>query len=101
RGRQMGTRIWLALAALAGTSSTARALDGPMPGAVSASKAKLPDGPGSVRGLADAADVQIASAQVQYSIPIAVPTTVGPSPAVSLSYRGDLGNGTLGVGWSL
>jgi RHS repeat-associated protein len=91
----------MVFAVVALTSSMAHAIDGPTPGAVSATKVKLPDGPSSVRGLADAAQVQIASAQVEYSIPIDVPTTAGLAPALAISYRGDLGNGSLGIGWSL
>ena len=48
----------------------AAALQGPSPGAASASTIKLPDGPGSVRGLADAATVNVFTAQVGYQIPI-------------------------------
>jgi RHS repeat-associated protein len=36
-----------------------------------------------------------------YSIPIAVPPSFGPTPRLSLSYNSQTGNGTLGVGWSL
>src|SRR5215471_2749746 len=97
----MRPRVLIAVAALVMSSSIAHAVDGPAPGAVSASKVKLPDGPSSIHGLADAAEVSVASAQVQYSIPIDVPKGAGLAPSISLGYRGDLGNGALGVGWSL
>lgn len=90
-----------AVVAVALSSSIANAIDGPAPGAVSATKLKLPDGPASVRGLADAAEVKVATAQVAYSIPIDVPKTAGIAPALSIGYRGDLGNSSLGIGWSL
>jgi RHS repeat-associated protein len=83
------------------SASIAYAIDGPTPGAISSSKLKLPDGPSSVRGLADAAEVQVASAQVAYSIPIEAPKSAGIAPALAIGYRGDLGNSSLGVGWSL
>jgi RHS repeat-associated protein len=74
----------------------------PVAGAVSATTVKLPDGPGSVRGLSDAASVSVFSAQVSYSVPLELPKAQGGlSPSVSLSYSGELGNGPVGVGWSL
>ena len=74
---------------------------GPQPGALSPNTIKLPDGPGSIRGLADDATVDIFSAQVDYTVPIETPHTYGLSPALSLAYSGALGNGPMGVGWSL
>lgn len=97
----MPARIPLVVAALVFCSSTAFAIDGPTPGAVSPAKVMLPDGPNSVRGLAEPAGVQIASGQVEYTIPIDVPKAAGLAPALSISYRGDLGNSSLGIGWSL
>ena len=51
------------------------ALEGPTTGtgAVSATAVSLPDGPASVAGLADAANVQAFSGQVGYSVPIQLP----------------------------
>jgi RHS repeat-associated protein len=75
---------------------------GPMPGAVSATTVKLPDGPGSVEGLNDKATVEVFSGQVAYSVPIDLPQGPGGfGPSLSLAYSGDLGNGPLGIGWAL
>jgi RHS repeat-associated protein len=83
-------------------ATPAWALDGPAPGAVSAETLKLPDGPGSVRGLASDPSVDVFSGQVSYEVPIEVPAARrGLAPKLSLAYRGDLGNGPLGVGWSV
>ncbi len=73
----------------------------PTAGGVSAKTLTLPSGPGSVQGLADAASVNVHSAQVGYSVPIALPQDGNLSPSLALSYSGDLGNGSMGIGWSL
>ncbi len=62
---------------------------------------KLPDGPGSVQGLADSVSIGMFSGQVEYSVPIAVPATGGLAPSLALDYSGALGNGPIGVGWAL
>jgi RHS repeat-associated protein len=88
--------------ALLAVSGTAHALGGPSPGAVSAQTVKLPSGPGSVRGLAEDAQVSSFTGQVQYSVPIDLPAGPGGfAPQLSLGYAGELGNGPLGVGWML
>lgn len=88
--------------ALLAASGTAYALGGPSPGAVSAQTVKLPSGPGSVRGLADDAQVSSFTGQVQYSVPIDLPFGPGGfGPKLALGYAGELGNGPLGVGWGL
>jgi hypothetical protein len=51
-------------AALVAGAAPAWALDGPAPGALSAQTLKLPDGPGSVRGLASDPSVDVFSGQV-------------------------------------
>lgn len=91
------------LAALLGlVSGVAQGAGEPAPGAVTAQTLRLPDGPGSVRGLADSPSVNVFSAQVSYSIPLELPKGVaGFAPALALSYSGDLGNGELGIGWTL
>jgi RHS repeat-associated protein len=92
----------LLAAALALTPATAHAVGGPAPGAVSAQTVKLPSGPGSVRGLTDDAEVSAFTGQVEYAVPIELPAGIaGLTPSLSLSYAGALGNGALGVGWSL
>src|SRR5262245_60632820 len=82
--------------------ATALAVGGPTAGAVSAQTVKLPSGPGSVRGLADNARVSSFTGQVSYSVPIELPQGVaGMRPHLALVYAGELGNGPLGVGWTL
>ncbi len=97
-GRRLTAVIAAAVSAI---PVSAYALGGPVPGAVSAQTVKLPSMPGSVRGLADDAAVTSFTGQVQYQIPIEVPTAAGGvAPSLALGYNGDLGNGPLGVGWS-
>ena len=75
---------------------------GPAPGAVSPQTVKLPSGPGSIRGLAENAQVDVFTGQVEYSVPIPLPAGPGGlTPSLSLGYDGSLGNGPLGVGWQL
>ena len=62
----------------------------------------LPAGPGSVRGLAGEADLNVATGQVRYAMDIDLPSGInGLTPSIALLYDGALGNGVLGVGWSL
>jgi YD repeat-containing protein len=90
-----------AWAILAGSPS-AWALDGPAPGAVSANTVKLPDGPASIHGLGDKVSTNLFTAQVGYSVPIDLPSGVGGfGPHLALTYSGELGNGPVGIGWSL
>ncbi len=78
------------------------AAGGPAPAAATATRAVAPDGPGSVRGLGDEASVNVFSAQVAYGVPMELPKGRGGfGPSLSLSYSGELGNGPVGVGWSL
>ncbi len=91
-----------ALLTILAASGPAHAAGGPVPGAATATTVKLPDGPGSVAGLADDAEVQSFTGQLQYSVPIKLPAGPGGfGPALALSYSGELGNGIMGVGWSL
>src|SRR4029079_13748356 len=79
----------------------AEALEGPAPGAASASTIKLPDGPGSVRGLADPATVNVFTGQGGFQSPISVPSgRAGLTPSLALRYSGALGNGPIGIGWT-
>ncbi|WP_375744181.1 FG-GAP-like repeat-containing protein [Corallococcus interemptor] len=74
----------------------------PAPGAATAQTVKLPDGPGSVRGLADSPSVNVFSGQLGYRVPLELPEGIaGFGPKLSLAYSGELGNGPLGVGWAL
>src|SRR4051794_36231060 len=92
----------LALVILAMPRAAEALVGGPAPGSVSSQTLKLPDGPASVQGLAQEPTFDIFTAQVSYSVPFALPA--GPAafgPTLALSYSGDLGNGPVGVGWSL
>ncbi|MBJ6760055.1 VCBS repeat-containing protein [Myxococcaceae bacterium JPH2] len=87
---------------LALASTRAGAAGTPLSGAVNAQTLKLPDGPGSVRGLVDTPQVNVFSSQVSYELPFELPKgTGGLAPALGLSYSGDLGNGPVGIGWAL
>jgi RHS repeat-associated protein len=100
--RRSQRRAVAALAvAFAFASSTAAVAQVAPTGAIGASTVKVPDGPGSVAGLAKPAELDLFSAQVGYSLPIKVPSGGGVAPAVAVSYSGSLGNGPLGVGWQL
>lgn len=94
------TRWMAVVCALLGTQ--AQAAGEPAPGSVNAQTVRLPDGPGSVRGLADSASVNVFSGQVGYGVPLDLPAGIaGFGPKLSLTYSGDLGNGPLGVGWTM
>ena len=74
----------------------------PIAGAVTSERVKLPSGPSSVRGLADEPTVDPFYAQLDYQVPIELPAGFGGlSPALALTYSGALGNGPLGIGWTL
>jgi YD repeat-containing protein len=89
-------------AALLGLSAPAAALDQPSPGAATAASIKTPDGPASVRGLADPATVDVFSGQVSYQVPIELPSGPGGlMPHLALRYGGEGGNGPVGIGWGL
>lgn len=90
-----GLSCWLA----GGASGRAA---GPVAGSVNAERLKFLSGPNSVRGLADEPEVDPFFAQVTYEVPIDLPAGRGQfGPSLSLSYSGALGNGPLGLGWSL
>src|SRR4051812_17755956 len=99
------TRTTLALAALglvAAGAGRAAAVQVPPPGAVSPSTLKLPDGPASVRGLADTPSFSPFSGQVSYEVPIELPAgPAGFRPSLALVYSGALGNGPVGIGWAV
>ena len=67
-----------------------------------ASVLALPAAPGSVRGLADAANLQAFTGQVDFRVPLDLPEGIqGQRPNLALEYDGGLGNGPLGLGWHL
>src|ERR1044071_4970974 len=74
----------------------------PVAGSATPDRLKLPAGPSSVRGLAAHPAVVPFSAQLQYEVPIGLPVGHGGlAPPLRLVYWGALGNGPLGIGWSL
>lgn len=74
----------------------------PAAGSVTSERLKVPSAPSSVRGLADEPSVDPFLAQLRYQVPIELPGGFGGlAPAVALVYSGALGNGPLGIGWSL
>jgi YD repeat-containing protein len=89
-------------AAVLGAPSPAAALDQPSAGAATAQSIKVPDGPASVRGLASPAEIDMFTGQVGYHVPLEVPAGPGGmAPHLDLRYSGDLGNGPVGIGWTL
>jgi hypothetical protein len=93
-----GLGVTLGVAALAPAAQAA----GPVAGAVTAERLKLPSGPSSVRGLADEPTVDPFYGQIGYSVPIEAPAGYGElAPALALTYSGALGNGALGIGWTM
>ena len=90
------------LLALLLCAAPAGAVNAPAPGAATASTVKLPAGPGSIKGLADLASADLFTGQVSLSVPIPLPPgRAGHGPSLGLSYSGALGNGPVGVGWTL
>jgi RHS repeat-associated protein len=98
------TQVYLAM--LAGAAlvfpSHADAAGSQPEGAPTPTTVKLPSGPGSVRGLADDPAVSVFTGQASYEVPLELPGAArGFAPRVALGYRGDLGNGPLGIGWGI
>src|SRR5215468_92203 len=76
--------------------------DRPVAGSVTPERLKVPSGPSSVRGLADEPQVDAFNAQLNYQVPIELPGGLGGlTPRLALTYSGSLGNGPLGIGWTL
>lgn len=106
RGDGGGLRTAVLLAAIGSAIASPRdalaSAGRPVAGALTPERLKLPSGPGSVRGLADEPSVDAFHAQLTYQIPIDLPGGLGGlAPRLSLSYSGALGNGPLGIGWTL
>lgn len=74
----------------------------PSAGALAPDRLKLPSGPNSVRGLAEEPEIDPFYGQIGYSVPIEVPEGYGKlAPSLALTYSGALGNGALGIGWTM
>ena len=62
----------------------------------------LPRGPGSIEGLGETFEVDLNSGSVSETVKLFVPPgTAGLAPSLALSYNSGVGNGPLGIGWSL
>ena len=80
----------------------AQAVLGPAPGSLTVETLKLPAAPGSLEGLAQAAELSAFSGQAQHQIPIQVPKGPGGTrPQLTLRYDGNFGDGPMGPGWTL
>ena len=94
--------LFAALALIALPTGAAQAAQLPQPGAASPQTLKMPSGPGSVRGLAQDPTVSTFTGEMSYEVPLELPAAPGGfQPGLTLQYEGGLGNGPLGVGWSL
>ncbi|MEO6951303.1 MAG: SpvB/TcaC N-terminal domain-containing protein, partial [Polyangia bacterium] len=90
-------RLALGATCLLATQRPARAVLG-----VDDDRSSLPEGPGSVNGFADNADVSVATGGMTYSLPFEVPDGfAGATPSMSLAYSSGSGNGPWGMGWSV
>lgn len=97
----MRSLLFNTLAALVAVAPAVHAAR-PTAGSVTPDRLKLPSGPSSVRGLADEPTVDPFLAQIGYQVPIDVPAGYGGlAPSLGLVYSGQLGNGPIGIGWSL
>jgi len=102
RSRLKAPLYVLALSASLLTGGPVLAAGEPSPGGVNAGTLKLPSGPASVAGLADNASLSPFTGQVTYSIPVDMPAgRAGFKPSMAVAYNGALGNGPMGIGWSL
>lgn len=89
----------LALAALCAVvgSGVATAQTG-----VSDDRVNLPEGPGSLDGIGDNAEVDPNMALMRYSVPVRLPDGFGgTTPSLALAYNSGSGSGPVGIGWSL
>lgn len=69
---------------------------------VSDDRVSLPEGPGSVDGFSDNADVNANMGIMNYTLPIDLPAGhPEATPALTLAYSSGTGNTTLGMGWDM
>ena len=69
---------------------------------VSDDRVKLPEGPGSLEGIGENADVDEKMGQASWSIPIDVPRGyAGVTPELALTYSSGGGGSVTGMGWLL
>lgn len=68
---------------------------------VSDERVSLPDGPGSIGGVGENADVDPNMGLMSYQVPIEIPEGYpGLTPALALRYSSGAGTGEVGIGWS-
>lgn len=85
------------LACLAGARE-AEAQESPQTGR----RVSLPEGPGSIEGIGENADVDNNMGLLAYRVPISIPSGQAElMPGLSLAYQSGGGNGLVGIGWSL
>jgi len=69
---------------------------------VSEQRVVLPDGPGSLGGVGENANVDLNMGLVQYAVPFALPEGYPEvTPQLGLSYSSGSGSSEVGIGWSL
>src|SRR5438552_3591009 len=62
----------------------------------------LPKGGGALRGMSEKFDVSPSTGTASLSVPLPLPGgRSGFGPALALSYDSGMGNGPIGLGWSL
>lgn len=87
----------LAAAAILHWPGVARAVLG-----VEDDRSSLPEGPGSVNGFADNADVGVATGAMSYTLPFDLPEGFpSATPGLALAYNSNGGNGPFGMGWDI
>ncbi|MCA9298243.1 MAG: hypothetical protein KDA28_04205, partial [Phycisphaerales bacterium] len=93
----MNTLNRLVLVAILSLSVPALAQTG-----VSDDRVSLPEGPGSIEGIGDNADIDPNMGMMRYSVPIRVPGGFpGMSPSLTLSYSSAGSTSIVGMGWSM
>lgn len=82
--------------------SNASAVDLGDKSGVSPSRLRLPKGPGSLEGIGENVEPNLAMGLSTYAVPIQVPAGYElATPALRLTYSSGAGNSELGIGWSL
>ena len=94
----LARRAWVLAVLLlaAGSASANKSGIGP-------SKVSLPDGPGSLGGVGENADIDLNMGVMGYGVPIGVPAgrSGGMTPSLRLAYSSGGGSSMVGMGWSL
>ena len=65
-------------------------------------RVSLPEGPGSLEGIGDNAEIDLNMGSMRYSVRITTPQgRNGMAPDLTMSYSSAAGAGLLGIGWSM